>query len=84
MVFTTAQKVTKYLGYFSNFICCQEIPKIAQSRRNGHTSMEGATFPFYDRFHLHFVHFVVHERFVSIQNNGIKYFYDRAMVRLRW
>ena len=35
MVFTTAQKVTKHLGYFINKICCQEILKIAQS---GHTS----------------------------------------------
>ena len=34
MVFTTAQKVTKHLGYFYNKICCQEIPKIAKS---GHT-----------------------------------------------
>ena len=34
MVFTTAQKVTKHLGYSCNKICCQEIPKIAQS---GHT-----------------------------------------------
>ena len=37
MVFTTAQKVTKHLGYFCNKICCQEIPKIAQS---GHTSQQ--------------------------------------------
>ena len=34
MVFTTAQKVTKHLGYFWNKICWPEIPKIAQS---GHT-----------------------------------------------
>ena len=34
MVFTSAQKVTKHLGYFYSKICCQEIPKIAQS---GHT-----------------------------------------------
>ena len=29
-----AQKVTKHLGFFSNKICYQEIPKIVQS---GHT-----------------------------------------------
>ena len=34
MVFTTAQKFTKHLGYFCNKIYCQEIPKITQS---GHT-----------------------------------------------
>ena len=37
MVFTTAHKVTKNLGCFCNKICCQEIPKIAQS---GHTSQQ--------------------------------------------
>ena len=36
MVFTAAQKVTKHLGYFCNFICCTEIPNIAQS---GHTAI---------------------------------------------
>ena len=34
MVFTTAQKDAKHLGYFCNKICYQEIQKIAQS---GHT-----------------------------------------------
>ena len=34
MVFTTAQNVTKHLGYFCNKICYQYIPKIVQS---GHT-----------------------------------------------
>ena len=34
MVFTSAQKVTKRLGFFWNKICCKEIPNIAQS---GHT-----------------------------------------------
>ena len=31
MVFTTAQKDTKYLGYFCYKVCYQEIPKIAKS-----------------------------------------------------
>ena len=34
MSFLKAQKVTKYLGYFCNKICYQELLKIAQS---GHT-----------------------------------------------
>ena len=34
MLFTTAQKFSKHLGYFCHKICCQKIPKIAQS---GHT-----------------------------------------------
>ena len=34
IVFTTAKKATKHLGYFCKIICCQEVPKIGQS---GHT-----------------------------------------------
>ena len=37
MLFTTAQKVTKHLGYFCYKICCQEMPKIALS---GHTGSD--------------------------------------------
>ena len=36
MLFTTAQKVTKHLGYFCYKICCQEFSKIAQSGHTGH------------------------------------------------
>ena len=39
MVFKTAPKVTKHLGYFYNKICSQDIPKIAHS---GHTGSEHA------------------------------------------
>ena len=35
MVFTSALKFTNHLGYFSNKICHQEIPKIAQSCHAG-------------------------------------------------
>ena len=35
MVITTAQKVTKHLGYFASRICYQEIPNFALS---GHTA----------------------------------------------
>ena len=38
MLFATAQIVTNHLSYFCNKICCQEIPKIAQS---GHTGLVG-------------------------------------------
>ena len=46
MVFTTAQKVTKYLGYFCNKSCCQEFPKIAQS---GHTTLDSCTYLIFKR-----------------------------------
>ena len=40
MDFTTAQKVTKHLGYFCNKICGQEIPKITQSGHTNYNSLE--------------------------------------------
>ena len=44
MVFTTAQKVTKQLGYFCNNFFCQEIPKIAQSGHTGRDPQQKCTF----------------------------------------
>ena len=36
MLFTTAQKVAKHLGYFCYKICCQGIKTIAQPGHTGH------------------------------------------------